>query len=143
MLRFAPVFAALFVLSVGPACAQEVELEATGDGQIVFSMPSGNIGCIYTPEGGTEFYEPEDGGPELSCDRVAPSYVNIRLGMEGAIRTDDPGEQGCCGMDQVLEYGSAATLGPFMCASSTRGLACETEDGAHGFFLSRARISVE
>jgi hypothetical protein len=31
--------------------------------QEIFVMPSGNIGCVYTPAGGTPVYQPADGGP--------------------------------------------------------------------------------
>src|SRR6218665_995514 len=48
-----------------------------------FVLPSGNIGCIYTPEGGTDVYVPEDGGPELACDRVEPRYVRAILSAKG------------------------------------------------------------
>ena len=74
-------------------------------------MPSGNVGCIYTPRGGTDTYQPADGGPEISCDRIAPSYVNITLGSKSAaVLTKDPGEQGCCGGDNVLTYGNTVDL---------------------------------
>ncbi|MER9496418.1 hypothetical protein NKI86_32220, partial [Mesorhizobium sp. M0320] len=53
---------------------------ANAEGQVEFNTPSGNIGCIYTPKGGTSTYEPQDGGPELSCSRVEPSYITIILG---------------------------------------------------------------
>lgn len=52
--------------------------------QEVFMMPSGNIGCVYTPAGGTAVYQPQDGGPELACDIVAPRYVRATLGRSGA-----------------------------------------------------------
>ncbi|RVA23183.1 hypothetical protein EN935_28505, partial [Mesorhizobium sp. M7D.F.Ca.US.004.03.1.1] len=70
-----PLFA-----SVPLAHAAEQGIPASADGQIEFNTPSGNIGCIYTAKGGTSTYEPKDGGPELSCSRVEPSYVTIILG---------------------------------------------------------------
>ena len=78
-----------------PALASD--FTANDQGQIEFSLPSGNIGCVYTPEGGTDTYEPAGGGPELSCDRVAPSYVRVILGPEGkARRYNDVGDASCC-----------------------------------------------
>ncbi len=77
-----------------------------------FAMPSGNIGCHYIPAGGTDVYEPADGRAELQCDRVEPSYVAVILGEKGkAKRIDDPGEQGCCSMVQVLDYGKTIAVG--------------------------------
>jgi hypothetical protein len=123
-----------------PAHAKEQVFTAEPDGQISFMMPSGNIGCIYTPEGGTETYEPVDGGPEISCDRIAPSYVNITLGAKtAAVLTKNPGEQGCCGGDNVFAYGNTTTFDGFMCSSTDAGLVCETPDKKHGLCLSRTR----
>lgn len=105
-----------------------------------FVLPSGNIGCVYTPEGGTEVYQPADGGPELSCDRVAPRYVRATLSRNGAATLfHDVGDQGCCSAGPVLDYGQTWTAGPFSCLSTRRGLSCE-RDGGHSFFLSRRRI---
>ncbi|MER9892713.1 hypothetical protein NKJ40_11460 [Mesorhizobium sp. M0119] len=85
-----------------------------GEGQIEFNTPSGNIGCIYTPKGGTSTYEPQDGGPELSCSRVEPSYVTIILGPKGpATLIKNPGEQGCCGDVAKLAYGNSWSKGRF------------------------------
>ena len=65
------------------------------EGQVEFNTPSDNIGCIYTPKGGTSTYEPQDGGPELSCSRVEPSYITVILGPKGrATLIKNPGEQG-------------------------------------------------
>ncbi len=106
-----------------------------------FVLPSGNIGCVYTPEGGTEVYQPADGGPELSCDRVAPRYVRATLSRNGAATLfKDVGDQGCCSAGSVLDYGETWTAGPFSCLSTRTGLSCERNDG-HSFFLSRKRLS--
>ena len=127
-------------MAVLPAHAKEQVFAAQANGQIPFMMPSGNIGCIYTPKGGTDVYEPVDGGPEISCDRIEPTYVNITLGPKGpAVLTEDPGEQGCCGGDNVFAYGNTATLDNFICSSSSAGLVCETRDKKHGLCLSRTR----
>lgn len=105
-----------------------------------FVLPSGNIGCIYTPEGGTGVYVPADGGPELACDRVEPRYVRAVLSRKGPGRLlKNVGDPGCCGASRVLDYGQRWSAGPFSCLSTRKGLACERGDG-HSFFLSRARI---
>jgi hypothetical protein len=105
-----------------------------------FVLPSGNIGCIYTPEGGTAVYVPEDGGPELACDRVEPLYVRAVLSGNGPGRLlKNVGDPSCCSAGPVLDYGQRWSAGPFTCLSTRKGLACERDDG-HSFFLSRARI---
>lgn len=136
------ITAMAFVLGCVPAAwAREQVLEVRESGQIAFMMPSGNIDCIYTPKGGAGHYTPADGGPELSCDRIAPRYVNIRLGASGpAVLTEDPEEQPCCSGDAVLAYGNTVRLGnDFICSSSDAGLVCETPDKKHGLCLSRTR----
>lgn len=139
MRTFLVLLAAMLVAAL-PAHAKEQVFTAQDNGQITFMMPSGNIGCIYTPRGGTDVYEPVDGGPEISCDRVAPTYVNITLGPRGpATLIKNPGEQGCCGGDNVLAYGNTAAVGEFICSSSEAGLICETRDKKHGLCLSRSR----
>jgi hypothetical protein len=123
-----------------PAAAAEVELEAAESGQVEFVMPSGNIGCIVTPEGGTEVYEPEDGGPEIMCDRVEPGYVRVVLGTDAAEELDEVGDPSCCGAEQVLHYGEWASVEGFVCYSRKTGLTCTTEDEAHGFQMARSGI---
>jgi hypothetical protein len=108
-----------------------------------FVMPSGNIGCIYIPEGGTETYQPTDGGPELSCDRVEPKYVRATLGRAGkAVVRSNVGDQGCCGGDSTISYGETWSAGPFTCYSERTGLTCKRDDG-HSFLLSRARLRAD
>jgi hypothetical protein len=105
-----------------------------------FVLPSGNIGCVYTPEGGTDVYQPTDGGPELSCDRIEPRYVRATLSRKGvAALFNNVGDQSCCSAGPVLDYGETWTAGPFSCLSTRTGLSCERDDG-HSFFLSRRRI---
>jgi len=124
-----------------PADAKEQKFAAQANGQISFVMPSHNIGCLYTPRGGTNTYQPVDGGPELSCDRIEPSYINMRLGPKGeAVLTEDPGEQSCCGGDNVFAYGNTAHLEGFVCNSSSAGLTCETLDKRHGFCVAKSRL---
>jgi hypothetical protein len=128
------------LVAIAPAHAKEQTFVAEADGQVSFVMPSGNIGCLYTPRGGTGTYETADGGPELSCDRIAPSYVNITLGEKtAAVLTKNPGEQGCCGGDNVFAYGNTVRFDGFICSSSSAGLICETLDKRHGLCLSRTR----
>ena len=132
--------AALIAGLAMPALAAEVEFEANEAGQVEFVMPSGNIGCIVTPEGGTDVYQPEDGGPEIMCDRVEPEYVRVTLGADEAEELDDVADPSCCGAEQVLEYGDWAEIEGFVCTAKTTGLTCKTEDEAHGFKMSRSSI---
>jgi hypothetical protein len=131
----------LLPISALPVVAKEQSFVPKANGQVEFSMPSGNVGCIFTPEGGTDTYQPDGGGPELSCDRIEPSYINVRLGPVGkAMLNENPGEQGCCGAENVLAYGNTTHLGGFVCTASTGGLTCETADGRHGFCVAKARM---
>ncbi len=131
---------AFVAFAIAPVLAEEQEVEARDNGQIEFTMPSGNIGCLYTPAGGTDVYEPQGGGPELICERIEPSYVTVILGAEGEAEViEDPGEQSCCGADNIFEYGNTITLEGFVCTSETSGLTCESEDG-FGFSMARSGI---
>ena len=122
-----------------PALA--VDFEPNDQGQIAFTLPSGNIGCVFTPEGGTDTYEPMGGGPELSCDRVEPAYVRVIMGPKGKPkRYNDVGDASCCGSDNVFDYGEVWEMDGFRCTSSTRGLTCER--GSRGFSMSRKVIKV-
>ncbi len=106
-----------------------------------FVMPSGNIGCVYTPAGGTATYQPLDGGPELACDIIAPRYARATLGRSGAATIDRAvGDPSCCSAGPVLEYGATWSGGPYSCTSERTGLSCRRDDG-HAFVLSRASIS--
>lgn len=108
-----------------------------------FMMPSGNIGCIYIPEGGTAVYQPADGGPELSCDRVEPKYLRATLGRTGkALVQTNVGDRGCCSSEKTVPYGDVWSAGPFTCYSERTGLTCERSDG-HSFTLSRARVTAD
>jgi hypothetical protein len=144
LLRNSLIFAglaALVVLLGVPARAYEPQqFFANDEGQVEFVMPSGNIGCIYTPAGGTSFYETVDGLAEIQCDRVEPSYVRAILGGQGdGYLIDDVGDASCCSLTQKFDYDHVVTLGPFQCLSERRGLTCARQDG-HGFFLSRALV---
>ncbi|MCJ8150576.1 MULTISPECIES: hypothetical protein [Shinella] len=108
-----------------------------------FVMPSGNIGCTYIPQGGTDVYQPPDGGPELSCDRIEPKYLRATLGRSGkATVLSNVGDQGCCSADRTIDYGEVWNGGPFTCYSERTGLTCERNDG-HSFLLSRARVRAD
>lgn len=136
MIRFVATTVTLVAIALPAAAA---EFEPDEQGQISFAMPSGNIGCVYTPEGGTDVYEPVDGGPELSCDRVEPSYVRVILGPSGkARRNNDVGDASCCGSDNVFDYGEVWEMDGFVCESATTGLTCVR--GKHGFSMRRAGI---
>ena len=113
------------------------------EGQVEFATPSHNVGCVYTPAGGTSWYKPADGGPELSCDRVKPTYVNVRMGAANEPqRVDNPGEQPCCQATNLLAYGKLWSAGPFSCGASGAGLACKRADG-RGFTLSKKDVAVK
>lgn len=134
------LIAAITLCTAPFAVAKEVTFKPNASGQIEFQTPSGNIGCTYTPEGGTDVYEPVDGGPELICDRIEPDYVRIVLGPDfDAEAISDPGEQPCCG-GKTLAYDNEVKLDGFICHSETTGLVCQTTSGEHGFLMSKAHI---
>lgn len=103
-----------------------------------FTAPSGNIGCIYTPAGGTEVYQTPDGAAELQCDRIEPTYVRVVLPEHDAAHQVETQERGCCSGD-ALAYGAHWSAGPFQCDMADTGLTCASAEG-HGFSLSRADI---
>ena len=135
------VIAALVVLIGTPARAFEVQfMQGNDEGQVEFVMPSGNIGCIYTPDGGTSVYQTWDGLAEIQCDRVEPIYVRAILGgQDEGYLVQEVGDRSCCSLGQIFAYDHVVALGPFQCLSQTKGLTCAREDG-HGFFLSRALV---
>lgn len=136
--------AALVVLFGVPARAYEIQqLYGNDEGQVEFVMPSGNIGCIYTPESGTSVYESYDGLAEIQCDRVEPDYVRAILGGAGeGYVVEDVGDPSCCSLGQTFQYDHIVELGPFQCLSARNGLTCAREDG-HGFFLSRTLVQAK
>ena len=136
MIRPLAVAVALASLA-GPSIA--AEFKPDDQGQIEFTMPSGNIQCTYTPEGGTAVYDPVNGSPELSCDRVAPSYVRVVLSPTGkARRYNGVGDASCCSAGNVLDYGEVWKRAGFRCTSATTGLSCKR--GKHGFSISRKAV---
>ena len=130
------------LIAPAPAFAQNARAEfaPSANGYISFSMPSGNVECIYTPAGGSKVYKPLDGGPELSCDRAAPEYARMTMTPRRVERVKNPGDQSCCGVDNPLAYGMSWSVGPFTCESAESGLTCRRNDG-HGFQLSRAKAT--
>ena len=136
---------ALLVVVLGtPAKAYELQSMYDNDeGQVEFTMPSGNIGCIYTPAGGTSVYETWDGLAEIQCDRVEPNYVRAILGgQDEGYLVEEIGDPSCCSLTQTFQYDHVVELGPFQCLSARNGLTCAREDG-HGFFLSRALVQAK
>lgn len=134
MLRFAAIFVFAFAV---PAYA--VDFTENDQGQIEFTMPSGNIGCVFTPDGGTDVYQTADGKAELACDRVKPSYKRVILGVTGKARLyNNAGDASCCASDNIFAYGEEWAVDGFSCWSTRTHLTCER--GSHGFTMSRRRI---
>lgn len=124
-----------------PDTSTEVSVATTAaaDIQTEFMAPSGNLGCIYTPAGGTDVYETPDGAAELKCDRAEPSYVRVTLPEHGVASVmTHVGEASCCS-GEALAYGAHWSAGPFQCDMTEAGLTCSSADG-HGFTLSRDRV---
>jgi hypothetical protein len=129
--------AAMLALLIAPASASDFEESELG--YIEFNMPSGNIGCVYTPEGGSKVHTTEDGLAELSCDRVQPDYVRVTMSAEGeAEEIEDVQDASCCGAENIFEYDDSWEEGPFKCESSISGLTCT--NGEHGFKMARKGI---
>ena len=141
----AAVCIAVSIIAAGPAAALDLPAVSFGpdaSGATSFRTPSSNIECIFIPAGGTKVYKPATGGPELSCDRAKPVYTRYQLGPAGrATATTNVGDQGCCGGDHVLAYGTRWVMGPFECASTAAGLKC-TRTGGRGFVISQAKAKL-
>lgn len=106
-----------------------------------FQAPSGNLGCDYVPAGGTETYSTPDGGAELICDRIEPTYVRMDMSAHGpAHLITHVGDAGCCGGD-TMAYGTHWTGGPFTCDLTQAGITCTNAD-RRGFTLSRSQATV-
>jgi hypothetical protein len=139
---FLPCFLVLGAFTQGASAQTPVTFPAAQNGQISFALPSQNIGCTYTPKGGTPVYQPFDGGPELSCDRIAPQYVRVVLTPKNVRRFDNVGDRDCCSADNVLAHGARWLQVPFTCDSSATGLTCRRE-GGRGFSMNRASIKLQ
>src|SRR5262245_7011728 len=107
---------------------------------VEFMAPSGNIGCVYIPAGGTAVYQPAEPGAELQCDRIEPSYTRVVLPENGAARVVETEERGCCS-GQTIAYGDRWAEGPYTCDVTEAGVSCASAAG-HGFMLSRAQADV-
>lgn len=93
------------------------------------------------PAGGTEVYSSPDGGPELICDRIEPTYVRMDMSAHGAPHLiTNVGDAGCCGGD-TMAYGTHWTGGPFTCDLTEQGITCTNAD-RRGFTLSRSTARV-
>jgi hypothetical protein len=126
-----------------PETAPEVQAAETSLAQgvsIEFMAPSGNIGCVYTPAGGTAVYQTADGRAELKCDRSEPEYVRVVMSEIGAARIEPTDERGCCS-GETIQYGQSWSEGAFTCNISEAGLTCTNRE-RHGFTLSRSRADV-
>ena len=138
MIRIVSTAFAVFALSVAAFAGDG---GGSSEGQVEFTMPSNNVGCIYTPAGGTSTYSTADGGAELQCDRVEPSYVRVILGASGRPKKyTNVGDASCCSANDILSYGEVWAEGPFSCISAASGLTCTR--GSHGFSMSRKAIKV-
>lgn len=139
MFRFATVLVLSLAAVSGVAAAEQKF--SSEEGQVHFNLPSGNIGCVYTPRGGTSFYEPEDGGPELQCDRQEPVYLRFFLRKSGkAQKYFNVGDAGCCGADNILKYGNSWSHDGYSCVSERTGLTCTR--GKNGFVISKSKAAV-
>jgi hypothetical protein len=124
-----------------PAPAEPpAEVATTPGTAVTFMAPSGNIGCIYIPSGGTDVYQPAEPGAELQCDRAEPEYIRIVLPENGAARVVETSERGCCS-GETIAYGDRWAEGPYTCDVTDAGVSCASATG-HGFTLGRARADV-
>ena len=138
MIRFAAAAFAALSLSVS---AHAGDGGGGGAGEFNFTMPSNNVECIYTPDGGSAVHSTADGLAELSCDRVEPSYVRIIMGSSGKPKKyTHVGDASCCDNDYILAYGEVWSQGPFTCLSAPTGLTCTR--GSHGFSMSKKNIKI-
>jgi hypothetical protein len=147
-MRITTAILAAFALS---ACSprEEAKTAPTQDVSAATSAPSeraefaaagGNVGCTFTPAGGTDVYTTVDGRAELFCDRVDPAYVRLSMSEVGPAREVRTGERGCCS-GVVLATGAHWVQGPFACDVSESGVVCSSADG-HGFTLTRTQAEV-
>lgn len=123
-----------------PAPAPVAEAAAAPGVAVTFMAPSGNIGCIYVPAGGTDVYAPSEPGAELQCDRSEPEYVRVLMPEHSVARVVETDERGCCS-GETIQYGQRWAEGPFTCDVTDAGVSCASTAG-HGFTMSRARIEV-
>jgi hypothetical protein len=136
------LFAVAACTPAAPPAAEQAPApaETVAPGQLSeFQLPSGNIGCVYIPAGGTAVYQSPDGRAELQCDRIAPTYIRIIMSETGAAAVhEDVSDAPCCSGETVA-YGQSWSRGPFTCQSAEAALTCTNADG-HGLTLSRERV---
>lgn len=126
-----------------------IDLGPSSDGFLFFRTPSGNISCgmIDTVDFGSarcdvvEHTYPDPPTPE--CDVVGVSTGSAEVGADG------PGVVGICAGDTVadpaapvLQYGTNAGAGPYVCRSAEDGVTCANLDTGHGFQIARASYRV-
>jgi hypothetical protein len=122
---------------VAPALA--VDFAPEPQGFTVFSTPSDNMCCLYSPDRGYDDRFQPTGEPVLTCDRVSPDYWKVILFAKSKAKLDkNPGEVPGCGNPNILQYGQSWSAGAFTCLSTTAGLKCTR--GKNGFFMSRKRV---
>ena len=131
------------LIAAAPAWAggNETSFPVAPDGTVLFVTPSGNIGCLYMPAGGTATYATLSGQEELHCTRVAPTYTVVILDHA----QDHPaaiasGEVPGLDAGPVLPYGRFWQHGGFTCLSATSGLTCINSTGA-GLRMARAGVT--
>ena len=131
------------VLGVDGALAQTpVNFQAAASGQIMFVMPAQNIGCTYTPKGGTGVYKPFDGGPELSCDQSKPRYTRVVLTPKTVRHFKKVGDQDGVPEDNTFKPGTRWMLAPFTCDATAAALNCQVA-GGRSFSIDKAGIKVK
>jgi hypothetical protein len=123
-----------------PPAEPAAEVAAAPGAAVTFMAPSGNIGCIYIPSGGTDVYQPAEPGAELQCDRAEPEYARVVLPENSAARIVATDERGCCS-GETIAYGDRWAEGAYTCDVTDVGVSCASAAG-HGFTLSRARADV-
>ncbi|AEI12694.1 MULTISPECIES: hypothetical protein [Cellulomonas] len=107
-----------------------------------FRLPSGNIACTMAPSGVTctiasITYEP----PAVPGCAGDTGHVLVLNDDGFAFDCVDGPAPTVAGDDvPVLEYGSKATSGPYVCTSATDGVSC-VDDAGTGFKLARAAWS--
>jgi len=126
--------------STAPPQEQPAAAPPSTSARAEFSAAGGNVGCTYTPAGGTAVYTTHDGRAELFCDRVEPTYVRLSMSEEGAAREVPTDERGCCS-GAMLNPGERWRQGPFSCEVGEAGVICSKADG-HGFTLTRTQAEV-
>ena len=129
--------------AAAPAWAggNETAFPVAPDGTVSFVMPSGNVGCLYIPAGGTATYATFTGQEELHCTRVEPTYTVVIL--DHAQRHPVPiasGEMPGLDAGPVLPYGRFWQQGAFTCLSAQSGLTCTNATGA-GLRMARAGVT--